>query len=94
MTEEEIVECFGDTTPSFEWNPSLPSKRADLCAMILLDKLFPDQNDMVFGADHDMIFFNINIEKLAKSNITKEDIMFLCGCGIGIYENGYLYKFV
>lgn len=97
MTEEEIVECFDKYSEEFfdfEWNPSLPSKRADICAFIFLDKLFPDgKSDMIAGAEHDEIYLDVDVSLLAQTNITEENIKFLVSCGVYINSDGHLYMF-
>ncbi len=58
-----------------------PSKRPDICAFLLLDKLIPGDEDIIEGAAHDVIFLNVNLEDLAKV-ATEEDIIYLSRCGV------------
>ncbi len=56
--------------------------RPDLCAFLLLDKLLPNPGrDMVSGAEHDQIFLDADLDKLAEV-ATEEDILTLCRCGV------------
>lgn len=60
------------------------SKRPDLCAFLLLDKLAPETSgDIVCAAEHDKIYLEVDMEKLAV-NATREDILTLVRCGVFI----------
>jgi hypothetical protein len=57
-------------------------RRRDIAAFLLLDKLVPSGSDaIVQGADHDVIWLDTNIDKLAKV-ATEEDILYLYRCGV------------
>lgn len=92
MTNEEIEQLFReefeDLFLEFQWNESLPSKRKDLCAFILLDRLVPRGVDIVAGAEHDEIYLDISLDDLAASKATKEDIEFLVRCGVRLGDYG------
>ena len=56
--------------------------RPDLCAFLLLDKLLPNAGcDLVCAAVHDIIYLEVDCEKLS-SVATEEDILMLRRCGV------------
>jgi hypothetical protein len=57
------------------------SNRPDLCAFLLLDSLVPGTSDMVSAAEHDQIWLDVDLEKLA-AVITREDVDTLRRCGV------------
>jgi hypothetical protein len=57
-----------------------PSKRPDVCAFILLDKLFPADRDMVSAAEHDEIYLDVEWEQITL--LTDEHILYLVRCGV------------
>lgn len=62
-------------------------RRRDIAAFILLDKLVPSGSaDIVSGADHDVIWLDTNIDKLAEV-ATEEDILYLHRCGVMLGED-------
>jgi len=63
-----------------------PTKRRDLNAFLLLEKLLPGEGDIVSAAEHDEIFLDVTLEDLAKV-VTEEDVMNLIRCGVRIDEN-------
>ena len=85
---EQLFEEYNDLFLKFEWNESLPSKRPDLCAFMLLDKLVPNTRDMIAGAEHDEIYLDISLDDLIEAKATKEDIEFLVRCGVRNGEYG------
>jgi len=65
-------------------NPLHP--RPDLCAFLMLDQLVPGgTGDMVSAAEHDEIFLDTDVGKLAEV-ATQEDIVYLHRCGVR-YDN-------
>lgn len=70
------------------------SKRSDLHAFILLDKLIPIKQDIISAAEHDVVYLGVDIEELAKV-ITEEQIVELVACGVS-YDSSIdcLYMFV
>lgn len=70
------------------------SKRDDLHAFILLDKIMPDGHTMVSAAAHDEIFLGFDMEELA-AVITPEQVLELVRCGVS-YDSHHdcLYMFV
>lgn len=91
MDIEEIEQTFEECDKfylKFEWNETLPSKRPDLCAFLLLDRLVSKNRDMVCGAEHDEIYLDVNPRDLVNSKVTKEDIKFLVSCGVRFDYDG------
>lgn len=58
------------------------SLRPDLHAFLLLDELVPGQKDMISAASHDEFFLDVDIENLAASPITTEQVLDLIRCGV------------
>lgn len=69
------------------------SRRPDIHAFLLLDKLVPGDRDMVAGAKHDEISLDVEVEELAKV-ATEEDIRDLVRCGVMLDGGSYLSMFV
>jgi hypothetical protein len=70
------------------------SKRPDLCAFLLLDKLVPGNRDIVGDAGHDEIGLDVDLEALAEA-ATEEDIITLIRCGVRYdEEDNWLQMFV
>lgn len=99
MHADELRKLFyeyGETDEphKFERVPVKFSNRSDLHGLILLDKIMPDGHTIISAAEHDEIYFDFDIEELAKV-ITKDQILELVRCGIS-YDghNDCLYKFV
>jgi hypothetical protein len=89
---EKLFEQYAEVTE--EWDYShlvLPSMRKDLCAMIKLDQLVPGEMPIISAGEHDMVYFEVEPEDLAKV-VTEADIQYLVGCGVNF--DGGLYMFV
>ena len=84
--EQMFDECDEDYLDfaAFE-NP--PSKRADLAAFILLDRLQPGAGDIITSAEHDEFYLSIDCEELVKV-ITLDDVRNLRRCGV-MYSADY-----
>lgn len=64
------------------------SERPDLHAFILLDKLLPGSDrDMVSAAEHDIIYLDVDAEKLNEI-VTDEQVIELCRCGVHYDSDG------
>ncbi len=61
------------------------SQRADINAFLLLDRLMPSDGDIIAAAEHDIIYLDANINKLAEI-ATEENIVELIRCGV-MYDN-------
>jgi hypothetical protein len=62
-----------------------PSKRKDLCAFILLDKLVPRNNCIIGSASHDIIYLSVDLYALAHA-ATEEDIITLIRLGVRLED--------
>ena len=90
MTREELeatFEKFDKEHGKFNRAKSPPSKRPDLCAFLLLDRLVPGNRDIIGDARHDQFFLSIDLDELA-AVATESDILTLVRCGVMIDEDG------
>lgn len=62
------------------------TRRPDIRAFLLLDKLLPDTRDIISDARHDEIFLDVDLEQLALV-ATDEDILYLVRCGVRLDED-------
>jgi hypothetical protein len=62
---EMFAQCEDDYLDFDKWTDA-PSKRADLAAFILLDKLQPGGGDIVSASEHDEFHLSIDCDELAK----------------------------
>ena len=84
MTLDELYALFekhSDEYLKFERIVAPLSRRPDLHAFILLDRLVPGKTDMISGARHDEIFLDVELDDLAVV-ATEENIIDLIRCGI------------
>jgi hypothetical protein len=91
---EEVFEKFDDdylkhdeievdSDPAFAL-----TKRSDIRAFLILDRLFPgSSDDIVTAAEHDEIWLDVDVEELAKV-ATEADIRNLVRCGV-CYDTGH-----
>jgi hypothetical protein len=63
------------------------SFRRDLCAFIFLEKLAPSDRNIVFAAEHDEIWLDVDLEKLSAA-ATEDDILTLVRCGVRWDDDG------
>lgn len=61
------------------------SKRPDLHALMLLDKLFPSYGDIIIDASHDLIFLAMTEEQIESLN--DHHIIELTQCGVRYNED-------
>lgn len=83
-----IFEKYDNEFLKFERIESPLNRRPDLCAFLLLDNIVPPRpnrigglNDMVRAAEHDEIFLDVDVDKLAEL-ATEEQIRDLIRCGV------------
>lgn len=69
------------------------ANRADLHAFMLLDSLVPCTHDMVSAVEHDEIFIEVSLDKLA-AVATEEQMVELIRCGVRLSEYDCLAMFV
>lgn len=85
MARDEIVTAFeacdGSDRSKFELVENPPSLRSDLSGLLILDLLVPGSGRIVSAAEHDRIWFNVDISDLA-GRITDADVLMLVRCGI------------
>ncbi len=92
MTKEEFAQIFTEHEDDFlKFDETIgnrfgcPTKRPDLYAFLLLDRLLCDEadihHDIIGSAEHDEIFLSVNVEKLA-AVIAKEQVIDLIRCGV------------
>lgn len=91
MTKEEMLELFEKHNGKYikfeDYVKNPLSKRPDLHAFLLMDKLVPGNGDIISAAEHDEFYIDIDPEELAE-NITEEQIIELVACGVG-YTSEY-----
>lgn len=101
MTEtqlEEIFEQHSDEYLKFERIENPKHSRPDLCAMLMISEIqsrhYPEKRifRMISGAEHDEIFFDVDIEDIAEYS-SKKEIVDLIRCGIR-FEDGHFAMFV
>ncbi|MFI5297265.1 MAG: hypothetical protein ACHREM_04140 [Polyangiales bacterium] len=74
-------EKFADEFLKFERIENPQSKRPDLCAFLLLERLVPGDKDIVSAAEHDEIWLAVEVEQIA-AVATEDDIRTLVRCGV------------
>jgi len=77
----ELFDLFEEDEHRFEDVTEKSSTRSDLCAMLILDRLLPGNRDIICSAEHDMIYFNVDLEDLGNV-ATVTDIHNLVRCGL------------
>lgn len=91
---KEVFEKYRNDFLRFELVEEKLHSRPDVCAFILLDKLLPEDGcDMVSAAEHDIIYLDVDCDKLA-GIATEEDVLMLVRCGVlfnGEYDSLYMF---
>ncbi len=85
--QETFEKYSDDEFIKFERVENKFSKRSDLHAFILLDKILPGESDIVEAAEHDEIYLGVDEEELAKV-ITEEQVLELVRSGVSYGEYG------
>jgi hypothetical protein len=78
---EEMFEATNDDYLDFDKVENPLSKRADLHAFMLLDKLVPDSGDLISASEHDEFYLSVDCEALAKV-ATLDIVRDLSRCGV------------
>ena len=73
---EDVDNEFGD----FEKIKNKRSNRPDLHAFLLLDELFPGDDDIISASQHDEFYLNISADNI--EILTDEQILELIRCGV------------
>jgi hypothetical protein len=81
-----MFEEFEEEYIKFDRIDNPPSKRPDICAFLLIDKLLPGNGDIISASEHDEIYLDVDCEKFEKL-VTKEDIIYLSRCGVHYDED-------
>lgn len=96
MTLNEMKKCFDDANDQycqFENVENKLSKRADLHAFIILDRLDDGSSeyydDIVVSSHHDEICLGVDAQIVAK-HITKEQIVDLVRCGVRFSDDAFM----
>lgn len=84
----EVYEKFYDEFLKFDRIENPVCKRPDICAFLLLDKIVPNDSDIVSFATYDEIYLDVDPEEFAKK-ATEEDLLFLVRCGVRIFEDSF-----
>lgn len=85
---EEVFDKFDKEFLKFDRIQDKRSNRPDLHAFLLLDSLLPSNKDIVASASHDEIYLDVEIDELAESGITEEQICDLVRCGVRVGDYG------
>lgn len=85
MNLTEMFEKYENEYLHFERVENKLSPRPDVHALILLTGLFPDDQDMICNAQHDIFYLDINCERFAEI-ATDEIIRELSRCGVHYEE--------
>ena len=89
MTREEFRELFDKYDDEFLKDQRVDytvTKRPDLHAFLLLDRLVPGKRDLISDSEHDEYFLDIDIDQLVEV-ITEADIITLQRCGVRYDES-------
>lgn len=85
MKLQKRFEQFEDDYLKFEKVKNKRSLRPDLHAFMLLDELFPGQQDIISGSGYEEIYLSIDVEEF-ESKITDFQIQELVRCGIRYHK--------
>lgn len=82
--------AYGVYYRNFEPIRSVEYPAPDLAAMVFLNK-FRDGYYLISSSYNDEIFFNVDVEKMARE-LTEEDVIFLTRCGVEMSCYGTYYR--
>lgn len=85
MTLAEMFAQCDDDYLDFDAFENPPSRRADLSAFMLLDRLQPAGGDIITASEHDEFFLSIDCGELEKV-ATLDDVRNLARCGVRYSE--------
>ena len=90
---DAFFEKHSDQFLKFENVRNKLHRRPDLNAFLLLDKLVPEEGDIVTNASHDEIYLGTDVDKLL-AVASSDDLLDLHRCGV-LYSSDYdgLYMF-
>ena len=90
MTADEIQTFLRESRDEYlksERIENPPFPRRDLCAFVKLHELCPQEQNLLGGASHDVIFFSMGLEELAE-RATETDLIYLHRCGVRYDTSG------
>lgn len=79
--EFDIFAEFEGEFLKFERVEKKLNNRPDIHAFLMLDGLFPGDRDIISGAEHDIVWLDIDVERLSHV-ATKEQLRDLSRCGV------------
>ena len=82
---EKLFEKHDDEYLKFDMVENKLSKRRDLHAYIMLDRLFPGIGNIINCSDHEVIWLDIDSKDIA--TLTEEQIIELLRCGVRFDED-------
>lgn len=88
----DLFEEYHSSYIDFEELNNKLNDRPDLCAMILLDSLLPGNRHLISDADHDIIYFCVDVDELSLV-ATEDDVLMLVACGVQCDDEG-LFMYV
>lgn len=80
MSIREIFDNHESEYSKFDRAENKRSRRPDLHAFLLLDELFPGNNDIVTCAEHDEIWLAVTEDEI--ETLTEEQVIELMRCGV------------
>lgn len=86
MTLKKMFEATGDDYLDFDKVENPLSKRADLHAFMVLDKLVPESGDLISASEHDEFYLSVDCKELEKV-ATLEIVRDLSRCGVRYSED-------
>lgn len=83
MNLQEEFDKYDGEYSEFERIENKLSNHPDIHAFILLNRLMPteENEDIISGADHDIIYLNVDLDKLAEV-VKPEEVLELVRCGV------------
>ena len=89
MTVKEMFDAADGEYLKFDRIESPKHGRPDICAFLMLHRIFPGTTDMVSGARHDGICLAPSLYDAAEvAGLTPEIVVDLCRCGV-LYNEEY-----
>ena len=78
---EEVFKKHANETGEFDRIKNPPSKKMDLCAFILLDKMLGGGDCIIIGAMRHRVLLWVDIDEFA-AIATEEQVVYLIRCGV------------
>ena len=87
LSLHERMEAIHGEYLKFDRVENPPTKRADLCAFMLLDSMLPDTKNMIAASAHDEFFIGVDADAL-NAVVSDEQLLTLVRCGVR-YDSSY-----